>query len=199
MSHKIILSVLLSCVFVGCDFGHGSAMREERAWLKERALYLYSSLGELRTDEDRLGRREYIKALLQAETDGCFDKRFGNGETLLIKAVLFNDGEVVKKLLSIDCFADVAATNNLGQSALSMAIERNYDEIVASMLKVGAPVNVKDRNGVTPLMQALRVGNADMIKKLLKCGADSKARDVNGKTAADYALDNGKSNLIELL
>lgn len=46
--------------------------------------------------------------------------------------------------------------------------------------------NYKDKNGVTPLMLAVRFGDVRLVMKLLKSGADPNAQDVCGWSALHY-------------
>jgi ankyrin repeat protein len=68
-------------------------------------------------------------------------------------------------------------------------------EVITTLIKAGANVNAKDKNGGTPLIMA--AGNQNqkrgvIITTLLNAGADAKARDKEGKTALDYAKENKK-------
>ena len=63
--------------------------------------------------------------------------------------------------------------------------------IIETLLKAGADVNVRDKDGKTPLMAAVRYNSQtrgqraspEIIETLLKTGADINARDKDGGTA----------------
>ena len=56
-------------------------------------------------------------------------------------------------------------------------------EAIKALLKAGADIKARDKNGKTPLMEAAMLNmNPEVIEVLLKAGADIEARDKNGKT-----------------
>lgn len=65
-------------------------------------------------------------------------------------------------------------------------------DVFTALLKAGADVNAKDKDGNTALICAAISENADVLAVLLKSGADPKIKDNTGKTAFDYAQKNKK-------
>jgi len=61
-------------------------------------------------------------------------------------------------------------------------------EVVKALIDAGAPVNVPNDLGTTPLHQAAQFGTAGMIRELLARGAEINARDRNGTTPLHDAL-----------
>ena len=59
------------------------------------------------------------------------------------------------------------------------------------LLKLGADVNARDEDGLTPLMNAAGQGDPDLIHCLLAGGADTQARDNEGLTALMYFVKSG--------
>jgi hypothetical protein len=74
----------------------------------------------------------------------------------------------------------------LGGGLLKAAAEGN-DTAVRQLLTAGAPVDVTDERGATPLMLAARNGDLGMLQALLSRGADASARDGAGKNVFDWA------------
>ena len=63
-------------------------------------------------------------------------------------------------------------------------------EAARQLVEAGADVNIRTRDGRTPLFPAAEDGYLDIIDLLVKHGADVSARDANGKTASERALEN---------
>ena len=61
-------------------------------------------------------------------------------------------------------------------------------EVIHEFLKHGFPVDVRNKDGYTPLMMATYYGHQDIVSSLLKHGADRCARDNRGNTALMGAL-----------
>ena len=60
-------------------------------------------------------------------------------------------------------------------------------------------VNMKDRHGHTPLMDAAKSGDIEAVKDLLKRGADVDALSEKEKTALHYSAANGHVEVVKLL
>jgi hypothetical protein len=60
-------------------------------------------------------------------------------------------------------------------------------EIVSALIRRGADVNAKDKEGETPLMFAARSDKPETVAALLDGGADAAAINKNGQNAAYYA------------
>jgi ankyrin repeat protein len=60
-------------------------------------------------------------------------------------------------------------------------------DIAKALIKRGADVNARDKNGMTALMVAASHNNAPMVGLLLQSGADATAKNARGQTALDIA------------
>ena len=85
--------------------------------------------------------------------------------------------------------AALEAAETLGGQLLQAASD-GQGVAVRQLLARGAPANVADSAGVSPLMFAARNGDLGMLQFLLSRGADVLARDSQGATVFDWA---GKS------
>lgn len=103
---------------------------------------------------------------------------------------------------------DVEAARSLLQSgvnpserdrALWVALDGNNPCTVNAILKAGADVNMRDKDGATPLIAAARHGSILNAKVLLTAGADVNAKDQKGETALSIAERLNNQQLIELL
>jgi ankyrin repeat protein len=70
---------------------------------------------------------------------------------------------------------------------------------VKLLLANKADVNSRDNSGVTPLYEAVMVGDKGMVKLLLGNKADMNARDDKGQTPLVIAVRNGHKDVAELL
>lgn len=86
-----------------------------------------------------------------------------------------------------------------GASALSWAIERRDTNIVRALLSHGADPNTRSSFGLTPLHQAVLVGEPEILGALLESGADIDARTDTGMSALEIALFQQNPNIIALL
>ena len=77
-----------------------------------------------------------------------------NGATLLHKAVIQGDADIVKKLIKLN--ADVNATDNDGITPLMTAASFGYDDIIQILILSGADVNKKSLSGDSALSLAMK-------------------------------------------
>jgi len=153
------------------------------------------------------GQLELVRQLL--ERGASVNRRANDGTTALMLASANGLTEIVRALLVRG--ANVAAlrgTINARQLALERghtavvtlleqaqvlgdrllkAASEGHDAVVRQLLTAGAPVNVTDQQGATPLMIAARNGDLGMLQALLSRGADWSARDNQGRTVLDWA------------
>jgi ankyrin repeat protein len=62
-----------------------------------------------------------------------------------------------------------------GQTPLTMAVEKGDQAMVDRLIEWGAEVDVADRDGMTPLKLAARMGRPDLIRRLCAAGAVMRA------------------------
>ena len=122
-------------------------------------------------------------------------------EELLIEAITRAKKETVKEL--IEKGVNVNAQDSLsGETPSIIAIKWRQLEILQDLLKAGADVNGKDRNGNAPLHVLVRKvpskpirsmsGSVDILKELLKQkDTDYNIQDNDGKTAVFIAAELG--------
>jgi ankyrin repeat protein len=96
--------------------------------------------------------------------------------------------------------ADVNVAQTDGSTALHWAVERDDLEMAELLIRAGARVAARTREGVTPLQLAATNGSAPMIDRLLKAGADANAAlTAGGDTAVMMAARTGKPDAIRAL
>lgn len=126
-----------------------------------------------------------LKALVESGADINATNKWR--QTALMAAARV--GSIEKAQLLLDAGALANLTDIEGNTALSIAASNEIDaQVLAVLLKAGAPVDMPDRDGVTPLMKAAERGDAEQVKVLLAGGASTSLRDTSNKwTAKDWA------------
>ncbi len=117
------------------------------------------------------GHTEIVRAALAAGADWRITNRFGG--TALIPACERGHVETVRLLLTTDI--DVDHVNRLGWTGLLEAVVLadggpRHQEIVRLLLARGAKVNLADKDGVTPLQHATRMGQREVAALLRAAG-----------------------------
>ncbi len=68
------------------------------------------------------------------------------------------------------------------------AAKTGNEEVINEFLKYGFPVDVRNKDGYTPLMMAAYYGHQNIVATLIGKGADRCARDNKGNTALMGAM-----------
>lgn len=137
--------------------------------------------------------QEAKKLVAEGADVNCKDKA---GDTPLHIACLYGYFDLA--LLMLDGGADARATNRSGASPLaslamsqvSKAKAKLTVSVAKALIRKGARVDARDKEGTTPLMWAVNRGNLPLIQFLLDAGADVNAKDrvkYNESTVLMYA------------
>lgn len=104
--------------------------------------------------------------------------------------------------------ATVHIQNEYGTPLLHTAISQ-FDEsitprhpnlsVVKTLIASGADVNLKDTNGITPLMEATSSSNVVVTRELIALGADVNARDHKGFTPLHHTTGSNSGKIVQLL
>jgi len=123
------------------------------------------------------------------------------GSPPLEDAAYYGHTDIVRLLLDrgADPKAVDANVGGNGETALHYAARSQSDttEITGLLLSAGAPVNAQDRNGRTPLMDAIDDRKITMM--LLESGANVNLRDDSGGTALMYVVGQHLTDRIKLI
>jgi ankyrin repeat protein len=118
--------------------------------------------------------------------------------TELADAAMRGDRAAVRAALARD--ADVNGAQIDGTTALHWAVEHDDIELADLLIRAGASVTARTREGVTPLQLAAANGSAAIIDRLLKAGADPNvALTAAGDTPLMMAARTGKTDAIRVL
>lgn len=99
----------------------------------------------------------------------------------------------MKRLLILPLFLLTACTQHLApQDTLHDAVKRNDTAAVQKLIDNGAPVDTRDKDGLTPLMLACMNLQEANIRILVRAGADPGARN-NAGTTPEQMLMRGDS------
>ena len=79
------------------------------------------------------------------------------------------------------------------------AARNGQDDLISSLLDLGANVNHEDRGGRTALLFAAAHGSADVVSLLIEHGADINHEDKYGETALLEAARSGSADVVSLL
>ena len=82
---------------------------------------------------------------------------------------------------------------------LFRAIEKSDHIGIDELLQKNVSIDIKDQEGETALMLAVRLGHAEIARKLLLHGADPKLTNHHGQTALIMASEKGNMAIVRLL
>jgi hypothetical protein len=139
------------------------------------------------------------RLLLELGVDATRETSHGETPLLSYSRILYEGGRDTSLLILalIDAGADVrAADPATGATALHYCARRNHVPVAAVLLDHGADVNARDRQGATPLMQAVvgtwappeyyrgdpGVSHQEVVALLLRRGADPNLAMEEGRT-----------------
>src|SRR5258708_22632448 len=105
--------------------------------------------------------------------------------------------DALKRLISAG--ADISATDDDGNTALSRAASAGKIDVVNTLLSARADVNPANHLGEQPLMLAAAGGYSDIVDALLRGGADLSARTRSGDTALALATRGCHQQVVKLL
>lgn len=140
-----------------------------------------------------LGR---LGALLD-EDDGRARELSSDGFTALHFAAFFGQPAAVALLLERGAHAAAVSQNPMRVMPLHSAAAVRDVEASRLLLDAGAPVDAKQQDGFTPLLEAVQNGDVELARLLLERGADPDLAKDDGVTPRDLAA--GNSSLRALL
>lgn len=165
----------------------------------ERHIHWGSDLQALLPDGQRplqlaasTGNVVVVRLLLKNGID--VDAPNAAGITALQAAILAGRTQVADVLIKQG--AKLKADDWLLQAARAGNPDR---DVVAYLIKHGANTEVRDQNGDTPLLLAVRGGHLRLARHLVERGADVNARDSSKLSALSLARQLGHSELAALL
>jgi ankyrin repeat protein len=113
-----------------------------------------------------------------------------DGKTALMHAVERENENVIKKLHHAGAKLDDAFLN---------AVKNGKANMTHLLLKLGAPTEIKDDQGATPLLIAVTSAHAPIVQKLLDRGVFVDAQDPNGWSVVHIAAHHGNAEIMGIL
>ena len=124
---------------------------------------------------------------------------FSDGYTFL-KAVEDKDGTVVTQMLEAPGSTVINARDmTSGETALHLVTQRRDLTWIRFLTQRGANPNIRDRNGVTPLMKAVRLGFDEGVAALVTAGASINIGNDTGETPLISAVHKRDTALMRIL
>jgi ankyrin repeat protein len=129
-----------------------------------------------------------------------------HGRTPLHQSAMRNRCDIVEWLCAksvnvnaVDADSHTPLTIAISQPSDTEYAKKNSIETVRILLKYGADVNYRAKDGRTLLHDAIFRGREDLIDLVLKHGADINAKDKYGYTSLHWAVSNKNKKVVELL
>lgn len=118
----------------------------------------------------------------------------------VVEAIQNNNVEAVKnyirKYKTVD---EPLSHDDRNNRLIHIACENDKDEIIDLLIGVKADLNIRNKEGNTPLHLAALKGNLNAMSSILKQGVDIKIRNLKGENALNYAIRNGDIRSVRLL
>lgn len=146
----------------------------------------------------KAGHADIVAALLPAARAA---DRYFNLDQVLEFAVYFppRPSAAVVALLLREHANPALAWGPGAQTVLHMAVRKGADDVVATLLAAGAPVDAEDKDGVTPLLAAINGARLDIARALLAAKADPRRRTRRGDTAMTLIARSADASFVPLL
>jgi len=114
-------------------------------------------------------------------------------------AAFFGHAPAARLLIERGADAGQTARNPMKVQPLHSAVAGRHFDIVQLLVEAGAPMNVGQQEGWTPLQGAVHNKDLEMVRYLLAHGADPKAQNDAGKSAIGLAADGASVEILKLL
>ena len=147
------------------------------------------------------GHLEIINYLNNAQSVKSDNKAVNSdSKTVLTIVDWANAGSLDDVVKGIKSGEDIDTQNDSEYTAISVASENGYLEIVEYLIKAGADVNIVNYSNTTPLMQASKNGHLSTVESLIKAGAELDIVDSTYKdTALILASGKGHTEIVKRL
>ncbi|XP_075347068.1 M-phase phosphoprotein 8 [Mycteria americana] len=119
--------------------------------------------------------------------------------TLLRDAVKSGDYMTVKMALSSNEEYNLDQEDSSGMTLVMLAAAGGHDDLLRVLIRKGAKVNGRQKNGTTALIQAAEKNFLTTVAILLEAGAYVNMQQSSGETALMKACKRGNSDIVRLM
>uniref|UniRef100_A0A2I3TJG4 Fibronectin type 3 and ankyrin repeat domains protein 1 n=1 Tax=Pan troglodytes TaxID=9598 RepID=A0A2I3TJG4_PANTR len=106
---------------------------------------------------------------------------------------------VIEWMIKDGCEVDVVDTGSGWTPLMRVSAVSGNQRVASLLIDAGANVNVKDRNGKTPLMVAVLNNHEELVQLLLDRGADASVKNEFGKGVLEMARVFDRQSVVSLL
>ena len=145
-------------------------------------------------------------AQLLSDHGAELDTKGYEDRTPLHQAAMRNRNDIVEwlcakgvKVNTVDSDGHTPLTIAISQPTGTEGARRNSIETIRILLRYGADVSYRNKEGQTILHDAVRRGREDIVDLLLRHGADINAKDKYGYTSLHWAVSRKNRDMVELL
>ncbi|CUG04468.1 protein kinase, putative [Bodo saltans] len=146
-----------------------------------------------------LGNVKAIEALVNFGAD--IDARDTTGATAMHAAASLDDAQIFDALMSFG--ADIDACDNAGATAMHAAASLGHvhfvNAVINALLTCGRKVDLKNKDGSTPLVYAALCGAEEIIQALISSGANVDAAREDGSTPLHAAAQENRVAAVKAL
>ncbi|CAI9178267.1 unnamed protein product [Rangifer tarandus platyrhynchus] len=128
-----------------------------------------------------------------------WDTRDLGGCTALHWAADGGHCNVIEWMIGDGCEVDVVDAGSRWTPLMRVSAVSGNQEVASLLIDAGADVNVKDKDGKTPLMVAVLNNHEELVQLLLDRGADASVKNEFGKGILEMARVFDRQNVLSLL
>ncbi|XP_039691945.1 fibronectin type 3 and ankyrin repeat domains protein 1 isoform X1 [Pteropus medius] len=107
--------------------------------------------------------------------------------------------DVIEWMIKDGCEVDAVDTGSSWTPLMRVSAVSGNQKAASLLIEAGANVNVKDKDGKTPLMVAVLNNHEELVQLLLEKGADASVKNEFGKGVLEMARVFDRQNVVSLL
>jgi len=172
-----------TCLMIACQKGFGGLVRRLIQGKADVNIAIDDEIQETALTIAAFSGKsaEVLDALLFADANINYAR--ADGVTALIAASQNGSIDAVRILTRNKANVNAVANDHLGSTALTLACQQGFDQVVECLLIAGANVEYTRSDGFTSLMMACQQGHQAVVSNLIKAGADPRNGRPGGPTS----------------